>query len=166
MGSAFTMCCTAASPCPSVLGVHASSDRLPHRRLLRTPRHGQMGTVHPWGPAVLPCEFPGLPSLRPGFSGHCVVLEPLSTSHAHGCIRPPGTRGSRALGSRGPSVPRGGQGGACTAAHAGDRSSSLALPPRCARQRCVHGLRWTKSWVTGMLPGVTSAIGNRCFGCL
>lgn len=166
MGSAFTMCCTAASPRPSVLGVHTSSYRLPHRRLLQRHRHGQMRTVHLQEPATLECKFPGLPGPRCGFSGQCILLEPLSTSHAHGCIRPPGTRGSRTLGSHVSSVPQGSQGGTCTSAHTGGRNRSLALPPNCARQCCVHGLRWTKSWVTGMLPVVTSAIGNRCFGCL
>lgn len=87
MGSAFTMCCAAASPRPSVLGVHASSYRLQYRRLLQTHRHGQMRTVHLQGPAVLECEFPSLPGPRCRLSGHYILLEPLSTSHAHGCIR-------------------------------------------------------------------------------
>lgn len=65
MGSAFTMCCTAASPRPSVLGVHTSSYRLPRRRLLQTHRHGQMRTVHlrnqpRWSASSPACPAPGV----------------------------------------------------------------------------------------------------------
>lgn len=58
MGSAFTMCCAAVSPRPSVLGVHTSSYRLSHRHLLQTHGHGQMRTVHLQGPSALECKFP------------------------------------------------------------------------------------------------------------
>lgn len=152
MGSAFTPCCAAASPPPSMLGVHASSYRLPRRRLLQTRRHGRMRAAHLQGPAALECEFPALPGPR-----RCIRLEPLSTSHAHGCIRPPGTRGSRTLGSHVSSVPQGRR------VHVRTRwrqeSRSLALPPRCTRRvLCSRTLSDKK------LGDGDVACGDICYG--
>lgn len=166
MGSAFTVCCAAASPCPSGLGVHAPSDRLlPAARSRHTSTdRGGLGTSRDrprWS-----CEFPGLPGSRCSRFGHRALRGPLSTSHAHGCVRLPSARASRLSGSRVFSVPQASQGGTRTSAHAGGRNRSLALPPDCAGHCCVSGLCGTESWVMGMLlPVVTFAAGNRCFRC-
>lgn len=131
MGSTFTLllhCC--ATP-PSVLGVHASSDQPPPAP---DPRARTDGNWAPPKPGRVGGRVP--PSARPtwGLSRPCVLLEPLSPSHARGC-----TLGSRTLGSHVPSAPQGRQGDRGTSAcwrQEWKPGSAMELCQHC----CAHGL--------------------------
>lgn len=114
-------------------------------------RHGQMRTGHLLqGPSPL-CQP------RRGSPGPRIPLEPLRTSHAHGCIRPPVTRGSRTLGSHVSSVPQGSQGAACTSAPAGGRNQAPGSSTRVRRAAlCARTLLDTQ------LGDSDVACGNVC----
>lgn len=118
-------CC--ATP-PSVLGVHASSDRPPPAPDPRARTDGN------WAPPKPDCVGGRVPhSARPmwGLSRPCILLEPLSPSPARGC-----TLGSRTLGSQVPSALRAGRETSACWRQEQKPGSAMELCQHC----CAHGL--------------------------
>lgn len=154
MGSTFTLCCTAA-PLPLCLesALHPTGCRL-----LQTRGHGHMGTGLLPSLATLEGKFPTLPSPHgacphsASFWSHSAphVLMGVPWGHGHWLHTSP--------------LPL--RAGRETRAHPHLEARMGAWLSRNCASSAVLMDSWTESWVAGVLPGVTTACGNPCCGCL